>query len=143
MKSLKLILTVLLIESSMFFNTLKAQQMATSNSQLSSKDRNIITISSFTAQGKLAELKDALNSGLDAGLTMNEIKEMLVHSYAYCGFPRSIRGLQTFLEVVEERKKRGVKNNEGAEVSPIVNKKSKYERGKDILGKLSGTPPIR
>lgn len=105
MKSLKLILILLLIGSSMFFNTLKAQQMATSNSQLSSKDRNMIIISSFTAQGKLTELKDALNSGLDAGLTMNEIKEMLVHSYAYCGFPRSIRGLQTFMEVVEERKK--------------------------------------
>lgn len=140
MKSLKLILTVLLIGTSMFLNTLKAQQMTTSNSQLSSKDRNIITISSFTAQGKLTELKDALNSGLDAGLTMNEIKEMLVHSYAYCGFPRSIRGLQTFMEVVEERKRNGIKDNEGAEASPIANKKSKYERGKDILGKLSGTP---
>ncbi|WP_102981038.1 carboxymuconolactone decarboxylase family protein [Chryseobacterium scophthalmum] len=141
MKSFKLILTVLLIGTSIFLNTLKAQQMATSNSQLSSKDRNIITISSFTAQGKLTELKEALDSGLDAGLTMNEIKEMLVHSYAYCGFPRSIRGLQTFMEVVEERKTKGIKDNEGAEVSPIVNEKNKYERGKDILGKLSGTSP--
>lgn len=141
MKSFKLILTVLLIGISMFLNTLKAQQMATSNSQLSSKDRNMIIISSFTAQGKLTELKEALNSGLDAGLTMNEIKEMLVHSYAYCGFPRSIRGLQTFMEVTEERKRNGIKDNEGAEVSPIVNKKSKYERGEEILGKLSGTSP--
>lgn len=140
MKSFKLILTVLLIGTSMFLNTLKAQQMETSNSQLSSKDRNMIIISSFTAQGKLTELKDALNSGLDTGLTMNEIREMLVHSYAYCGFPRSIRGLQTFMEVVEERKRNGIKDNEGAEASPIVNKKSKYERGKGILEKLTGIP---
>ena len=64
---------------------------------------------------------------------------MLVHSYAYCGFPRSIRGLQTFMEVVEERKAKGIKDITGAEASPIADDKTKYERGKKILGELSGT----
>lgn len=134
------ILIVILTGISLFFNHLKAQQMSTSNSELNSKEKSIITISSYTAQGKLTDLKTALNSGLDAGLTINEIKEMLVHSYAYCGFPRSIRGLQTFMEVVDQRKTKGIKDNIGAEASPIADDKTKYERGKKILGELTGTP---
>lgn len=138
MKRIKLtIVIVLLTGISLFFNHLKAQQMS-SNSELNSKEKSIITISSYTAQGKLTELRTALNNGLDSGLTINEIKEMLVHSYAYCGFPRSIRGLQTFMEVVEERKIKGIRDIAGAEASPIANDKTKYERGKTILGELSG-----
>lgn len=134
------VVIVLLTGILLLFNHLKAQQMSTSNSELNSKEKSIITISSFTAQGKLTELKMALNTGLDSGLTINEIKEVLVHSYAYCGFPRSIIGLQTFMEVVEERKTKGSKDTQGAEASPIADDKTKYERGKKILGELSGTP---
>lgn len=72
------VVIVLLTGISLFFNHLKAQQMSTSNSELDSKEKSIITISSYTAQGKLNELKTALNTGLDSGLTINEIKEMLV-----------------------------------------------------------------
>lgn len=141
MKGLKFtIVIVLLTGISLFFNTITAQQMSTANSGLNSKEKSIITISSFTAQGKLTELKTAFNSGLDAGLTINEIKEMLVHSYAYCGFPRSIRGLQTFMEVLEQRKTKGIRDNVGAEASPIIDEKTKYERGKKILEELSGAP---
>ncbi|WP_232538960.1 carboxymuconolactone decarboxylase family protein [Chryseobacterium sp. JV274] len=114
--------------------------MTRSNSQLSEKDKNIIIISSFTAQGKLEELKASLNKGLDARLTINEIKEILVHTYAYCGFPRSIRGLQTFMEVLDERKAKGINDTVGKEASTIANDNSKYERGKEILAQLTQTP---
>lgn len=43
-------------------------------------------ISAFTAQGDLENLKVALNKGLDSGLTINQIKEVLVQMYAYAGF---------------------------------------------------------
>lgn len=124
---------------SLFTNTINAQKMTTSNQQLSEKDKNIINISSFTAQGKLQELKSSLNSGLDSGLTINEIKEILVHTYAYCGFPRSIRGLQTFMEVLDERKAKGINDVVGKEASLIDNENNKYERGKKILGQLTQT----
>lgn len=129
----------LLITASLFTNTIYAQKMKTSNQQLSEKDKNIITISSFTAQGKLPELKSSLNSGLESGLTINEIKEILVHTYAYCGFPRSIRGLQTFMEVLDERKAKGINDVVGKEASTIEDNKSKYERGKEILGEFTQT----
>jgi alkylhydroperoxidase/carboxymuconolactone decarboxylase family protein YurZ len=104
---------------------------------LSVQQQNTINISALTAVGDLTNLKRSLNGGLDAGLTVNEIKETLVHLYAYCGFPRSIRGLQTFMEVIEERKTKGINDKQGNEASAINSDGSKYERGKAILGELT------
>ncbi|PQL91809.1 carboxymuconolactone decarboxylase family protein [Apibacter adventoris] len=114
--------------------------METRNKNLSLQEQSIISISALTAKGNLDKLKTALNIGLEAGLTVNEIKEILVHLYAYCGFPRSIRGLQTFMEVMEERKRKGLKDKVGKEASKIDETDSKYERGKNILVKLNQMP---
>src|SRR3954463_3395865 len=76
---------------------------------LNAKQRGIVPIAAFAAGGNLAELKVALNEGLDAGLTVNEIKEVLVQLYAYAGFPRSLNGLSTLMAVLEERGKNGIK----------------------------------
>lgn len=138
MKQLKyFILIVQIISVSLFTTNMKAQQLTTQSNHLSEKDKSTITISSFTAQGKLKELKRSLNSGLDSGLTINEIKEILVHTYAYCGFPRSIRGLQTFMEVLDERKAKGINDVVGKEASIVDSENNKYERGKEILGQLT------
>jgi len=53
---------------------------------LNAKQQGIIPIAAFTANGDLEKLKVALNEGLAAGLTVNEIKEILVQMYAYTGF---------------------------------------------------------
>lgn len=109
---------------------------------LSKKQEKIVTISAFTARGELNKLKPELVAGLEAGLTVNEIKEVLVHLYAYSGFPRSLRGLQTFMAVLDERKDAGINDNWGREASPVTDTRDKYERGKEILAELSGvTPP--
>ena len=121
-------------------NGVIAQESVKSKDPLRSKDRNIIKISALTAIGKLPALKTELKTGLEAGLTVNEIKEVLVHTYAYCGFPRSIRGLQTFMELIEERKSKGINDNIGKEASTVSNDSNKYERGKRILGELTGVP---
>jgi len=110
------------------------------NQQLTSKQQSIVQIAALTAKGELQDLKPALNKGLNAGLTVNEIKEVLVHLYAYCGFPRSIRGLQTFMEVLDERKAKGIADIVGKEASPIPDERSKYDRGKENLEKLTGMP---
>jgi len=119
---------------------LYALQPVQPNRTLSNKEQSIVTISAFTAKGDLVQLQKALHNGLDAGLTVNEIKEVLVHLYAYCGFPRSIRGLQTFMIVLNERKANGIKDEPGRKASSIKDEQSKYERGKKILGKLTGAP---
>lgn len=107
---------------------------------LSIRQQHIVTIASYTGRGDLVHLKTALGEGLDAGLTVNEIKEILVHSYAYCGFPRSLRGLQAFIAVLDERKATGINDEIGREASPITDQRSKHERGRDILAEISGVP---
>lgn len=121
-------------------SNLSAQQKTTEKHTLSPQEQSIISISALTAKGDLNKLKTALHTGIENGLTVNEIKEALVHLYAYCGFPRSIRGLQTFMLVLDERKATGINENIGKEASKIDETGSKYERGKRILGELTQTP---
>jgi len=107
---------------------------------LSTRQQAIVRISAATGKGDLPKLKDELNSGLEAALTVNQIKEAIIHVYAYAGFPRSIRGLQTFMTVLEERKAKGINDVMGTEASPIKDERSKYQRGKAILDTLLGAP---
>lgn len=120
--------------------TMNSLNKTTEKQQLSQKQQSIVAISGLTAKGDLGNLKKALVGGLEAGLTVNEIKEVLVHLYAYCGFPRSISGLQTFMKVLDERKAKGINDQIGNDALPINAKESKYERGKKILGELTKTP---
>gem|GEM_PF-4433400 len=84
-----IILSIVIIMLS-FYQTAQAQQADI----LSIRQQRIVAIAATTAQGDLENLKTSLVCGLDDGMTVNEIKEVLVHAYAYCGFPRSLRGLQ-------------------------------------------------
>lgn len=133
-------LFVVLAIVSCSLGTLYAQPTEKSNMTFTGKQLSIISISAITATGDLHALRPALEKGLESGLTLNEIKEVLVHTYAYCGFPRSIRGLQTFMDVLDERKARGIDDTMGADASPIHQGPSKYERGKKVLGELTRAP---
>jgi alkylhydroperoxidase/carboxymuconolactone decarboxylase family protein YurZ len=140
MKHYKIIGSILLWSILLFTMPIKAQQMISIENVLSQKEKSIIIIAAETAKGDLANLKIALSNGLDTGLTVNEIKEILVHTYAYCGFPRSIRGLQTFMEVMNDRKTKGIVDPVGKEASLVKEDGNKYERGKQILTTLTQTP---
>ena len=140
MKTAVVKLVVIVIATGCLSLHLNAQNEMSTRQQLTLKQQSIVQIAALTAKGELQDLKPALNKGLDAGLTINQIKEVLVHIYAYCGFPRSIRGLQTFMEVLDERKAKGINDILGAEASPIQDERSKYDRGKENLEKLTGMP---
>src|ERR671932_2832378 len=75
---------------------------------LNARQQSIVAIAAFTANGDMDDLSTALNQGLDAQLTVNEIKEVLVQLYAYAGFPRSLNALSSFMKVLEEPKKKGI-----------------------------------
>lgn len=121
-----------------YTSVLQAQTI--SNLDLSAKEQGIVTIAAFTAIGNLEKLKTALNDGLDAGLTVNEIKEVLVQMYAYTGFPRSLNGINTFITVMDERERKGIKDEVGREASPLPADKSSLELGTDIQTHLIGKP---
>lgn len=124
----------------MFTIFLALSVSAQTDQGMDKKQQSIVAIASLTGKGELDKLKTALGEGLDTGMTVNDIKEVLVHTYAYCGFPRTLRGLQTFVAVLEEREARGIEDVQGREASPITDTRTKYERGRDILSKISGAP---
>src|SRR5690606_18418690 len=81
--------------------------------QLNTKQLSLVPIAAFTATGDLEKLKPALIKGLENGLTVNEIKEVFAHQYAYAGFPRALNGMLTFKSLLEERQKQGIKDIQG------------------------------
>ena len=109
------------------------------NNVLTAREQAIVSVASYTGKGDLEHLKPALVGALEAGMTINEINEVLIHAYAYCGFPRSLRAIQTFMQVVDERKANGINDVVGREVSEMNGNRSRYERGRDILAEISGT----
>lgn len=125
---------------SLSFLQRRLKRKQSNKKSLDLRQESIIRIACLTAQGNLTVLARELEKGLEAGLTVNEIKEVLIHVYAYAGFPRSLRGLQTFITVLDDRKEKGVTDVIGAEASEIKDERTKYARGKAVLETLSGVP---
>lgn len=135
-----IVFTVLLLGMS---STMNAQDRSSDTETLSTNQRSIVRISSHTAKGDLEQLTHALHVGLDSGLTINEIKEVLLQLYAYCGFPRSLGGINTFMAVLEDRETRGIHDEAGTPATPQIGNENRYEKGKEVLETLTGRPQNR
>lgn len=119
-------------------NKMKAQSDVKADQSLNAHQKSMTAIAALTAVGDIENLKTELNTGLDAGLTINQIKEALVQLYAYCGFPRSLNGINALMAILEERKAKGIQDVQGKDASPIHNSADKYETGKQTLQTLTG-----
>lgn len=76
-----------------------------SRDNLDPKYRQIATISALTAMGNAQpQLKFHINAGLNIGLSVENIKEIMLLMTVYCGFPAAINGTNILKEVVYERK---------------------------------------
>jgi 4-carboxymuconolactone decarboxylase len=124
------------------FATISEAKSMNENQALSARQRSIVSIAAFTAGGNLEKLKTSLNEGLDSGLTVNEIKEILVQMYAYAGFPRSLNGITTLMEVLDERRAKGIKDEIGKEAGPPPADFDKDEYGAKVRAKLAGKDDI-
>lgn len=109
---------------------------------LDEKSRAIIAISAYTAQGDMEKLDASLVRGLDAGLTVNEIKEVLVQLYAYTGFPRSLNAINRFMDVTKRRAAAGLRDEADREASPVPAGIDKDEYGARVRAKLGGRTEI-
>jgi 4-carboxymuconolactone decarboxylase len=107
---------------------------------LTARQQGVAPIAAFTAVGQLPQLREALAAGLDAGLTISEINEILVQMYAYAGFPRSLNGIGTFMAVLEERRAKGISDPAGAEPTPMPAGTSVLELGTENQTRLVGVP---
>jgi 4-carboxymuconolactone decarboxylase len=116
-----------------------AQPQMNINQSLDSRQQSIVPISAFTANGNQEKLSQSLNDGLNAGLSINEIKEILVQLYAYAGFPRSLNAISSLETVVNDRKKKGIKDDEGKTPDKKNFIKGRFEFGKNVQTELTGS----
>lgn len=117
------------------------QQQNTITDMLTAHQQAIPFIAASMAAGNMEKLNAALNHGLDAGLTINETKEILVQLYAYTGFPRSLNALGELMKVVEARKARGINDAQGREPAAPVPVGDELRRiGTANQTTLSGAP---
>lgn len=69
---------------------------------LDPKTRSMITVAMLVALGKRHELEGHLRGALNNGVTIDELKEMLLHSAIYCGFPAAIEGFRAAKAVIDQ-----------------------------------------
>jgi 4-carboxymuconolactone decarboxylase len=107
---------------------------------LNPRQQATAAIAAFTAIGRMPQLRDALTGGLDAGLSVNQIKEILVQMYAYAGFPRSLNALGAFMAVLEQRRADGITDPAGDQPRPLAPGTDMRKLGTDNQTRLSGAP---
>ena len=90
------------------------------------------------AKGDLVALESAIHNGLEAELTVSQIKEALSQLYAYTGFPRSLNALGVLQRVIGDRQAKGVKVLMGEDASVLPDDYNALERGTAVQTQLVG-----
>ena len=90
------------------------------------------------AKGDLVALESAIHNGVDAELTVSQIKEALSQLYAYTGFPRSLNALGVLQRVIGDRQAKGVKVIMGEDASPLSEEYDALKEGTRVQMQLVG-----
>jgi 4-carboxymuconolactone decarboxylase len=67
---------------------------------LERKTRSMLNLAMLTALGKSPELKLHVKGALTNGVTVDEIKEILLHAAVYCGIPAGLDAFKAAHEVL-------------------------------------------
>lgn len=121
------------------FFIISPESQGEENLKLSERHRAIIPIAALTGSGMIPKLEGALAEGLEAGLSVNEITEVLVHAYAYAGFPRALNGINAFMTVLAKRKEQGMVDVMGKEATPMPTDFDRNSYGHQIRNTLVGS----
>ena len=107
---------------------------------LSERQLNLATCAALEAQGDLVRLEPAICKALDAGVTVNELKEAFSQLYAYTGFPRSLNALGVLSKVLENRKPEWKDGKEWTRPEVWDNADAALRIGTETQTRLSGKP---
>ena len=69
---------------------------------LDKKTRSMINLAMLTALGKAPEIKLHVRGAINNGLTVDEIKEVLLHATVYCGIPSGLDAFKAANETLKE-----------------------------------------
>ncbi|MGN1325079.1 MAG: cupin domain-containing carboxymuconolactone decarboxylase family protein [Candidatus Spyradenecus sp.] len=98
-------------------------------------------LAATTAIGDLEAVKAAAEAGLEGGLTLAELKEALLHTQAYAGFPRCLNGYATLAALCEERRAAGLPIPEGPEPTRLPPGADRERLGRERRARLCATDP--
>lgn len=68
---------------------------------LDRKTRSIVTVSMLIALQAHGELKGHIRGALNNGVSPEEIRELVMHAAAYCGYPAALSAMRVVREVVD------------------------------------------
>ena len=71
--------------------------------QLSKRDRSLITVAALVALYRTGQLRGHINRALDNGVTKEEIGEVITHMAFYSGWPTAANAVQVAKEVFDSR----------------------------------------
>jgi len=74
-------------------------------SNLSPRDRSLVTVAALIAQGQAAQLPFHLNRAMDNGLTQAQAAEVVTHLAFYVGWPEAMSAVPVLKEVFASRSK--------------------------------------
>lgn len=69
---------------------------------LDRKQRSFLNLAMLTALNKPAELKLHVKGAITNGITVDEIKEVLLHATVYCGIPAGLEAFKAAHETLKE-----------------------------------------
>jgi 4-carboxymuconolactone decarboxylase len=70
---------------------------------LDRKQRSLVTLGILIGTGKPSELKNHVRAGLNNGLSVLEIQEVLIQAIPYAGFPCVAEAIEATVAVLRER----------------------------------------
>lgn len=108
--------------------------------QLSPKQQAVVAVAAFSASGDIPKLNTALTEALNASMTVNEVKEILIQLYAYAGFPRSLNALGALMTVLTQRQSQSIKDAHGPDATPAPAHENRFETGTRNQTQLVGHP---
>ena len=71
------------------------------------KTRELLAVTALIALGNPDELKTHLRGALASGATEREVRETIIHSALYLGFPRALGAMKVFSELLERADESG------------------------------------
>ena len=69
---------------------------------LDRKTRSLLNLAMLTALNRSPEIKLHVRGALNNGVTVEEIKEVLIHATVYCGIPAGLDAFKVANEVLKE-----------------------------------------
>lgn len=118
--------------------TVYGQANHSSPDTLDIKQQTLVAVAATAGKGDAQLLPALFGEALDAGWSVNELKEAMIHLYAYAGFPRSLNGLNMLKAVLEQRVKKGINDDLGRVPGPLPSITTKLEGGTILQARLLG-----